>query len=103
MERLWTPSENRRRLSSPAFIVTLVIAWFAIPILMGLVYAPLHSRWLIQETPRLWVAIAVAAVVWFSLAAIPLVFAGRMRPSLQELGGLLAAGALAGGFIASTG
>jgi hypothetical protein len=81
----------------------LAIAWFAIPIILGSLYAPLHKRWVLQETPRLWATIAVVAVVWFALAAVPLVVVGRIHLTLQVVGALLAVSAVFGGFIASTG
>jgi hypothetical protein len=72
--------------------------WLAIPIASAIALGTVQDRWMLQDTPYRFAAMAVATVVWFTLGAVPV---GLLRVQLSGriLGGLVLWAALGSSYL----
>lgn len=76
----------------------VVVAWFVLPLVAGPFYGMVQGHWTVQDTPKLYLVIAIVGLIWFLLGvALILIVGGPWN--LQLIGGLLACALIAAGTI----
>lgn len=54
----------------PLLLVALLIAWLALPLVLGVARGIVHDRWMLQETPREYGYMVGVTVAWLSPIAV---------------------------------
>lgn len=73
----------------------LILAWSATPIACAVAYGFVHDRWILQDTRYIYLAMAIGALVWFALAAVPVAWLERGHLPWRTFGALAGASLVA--------
>jgi len=100
MEWLETTSRTKTGMRLQIAWAIVVVAWFVLPLVAGPFCGMVQGHWTVQDTPKLYLVIAVIGLSWFLFGvALVLIVGGPWN--LQLVGGLLACALIAAGTIGS--
>jgi hypothetical protein len=77
-------------------LVAFLIAWFAMPLVLGLTRGMVHNRWMLQETSREYGYMVGVAIAWLIPILVTYLWVTWGDSAWRDIGGLVAWSVLTG-------